>query len=151
MHCKVMPNGPLLSMILRDVSWGVWYKFLRFRDSFFFSAWLKSTLVRAWFSSVCILDRLLIGDQKPISKNTLCQQRQPSFSFYSFRLKSSRAFCDGQGRGRGWYHILAFLGAAGSQISKREDQISKREDRAYLSNFGILPIAKMKSTRTSMI
>ena len=78
MHCNVMPRGLLLSMILRAISWGIYqvepppyfpsrYEWVIFKILRFLL--VNPDFLTAWLSSVCILDRLLIGgEQKPIPK-----------------------------------------------------------------------------------
>ena len=124
MHCKVMPYGLLLSMILRDISWVVWYKWagscLRFPDSFFFSIILircdrDSAVFAYWID--CLLD-----EDRSQFQNTLCKQRQTSL--WTASLFKSPYF------GSSW-------------PSRCYKFIRERGPRAYLSNFGILPIDKL--------
>ena len=80
MHCNVTPRGLFLSMILRAISWGIYqveppflfphlarYEWVIFKILWFLL--VNPNFLTAWLSSVCILDRLLIGgEQKPIPK-----------------------------------------------------------------------------------
>ena len=123
MHCKVMPYGLLLSMILRDISWVVWYKWagscLRFPDSFFFSISLircdrDSAVFAYWID--CLLD-----EDRSQFQNTLCQQRQ-----------ASQPVCLN-------HHILALLDPAGAiNLYKRERTQSIFVQLWYLANWRIL-------------
>ena len=95
MHCNVMAHGLLLSMILTAISWPIYqvdktpslspsrYKWVTFEISWFLL--VNPNSLTAWLSSVCILDRLLIGgEQKPIPKY---QQPRVFLGLFSHLIK----------------------------------------------------------------
>ena len=88
-----MPYGLLQSMILRDISWVVWYKWaescLRFRDSFFFSSlsqWERDSAVFAYWID-CLLDRDRSQFENTKAAGAQISKREaPSISFQFWYL-----------------------------------------------------------------